>query len=419
MPQDSSLQTLYAMAAHTVGAGADPPQPATKYYFAYGSNLHLRQMSRRCPGSRFIGRGRLFHYRWQINERGYANVIEAEGHCVDGLVYEIDAQDEAQLDINEGVSKNAYSKSYLTLQLHYAGTALYHRPVSWLVDNGGAAKAKVLAEQEQDQDETEDYPPQWEHDILVYISHDYTIDGSPRDEYVKRINWGLNDARALGMDREYISNCIRPYVPAPPREAPIRKKPSGTTTTTPAVPTGTKPSSSVRTTPPSRQRPARRVPGPASRAKPIREAKRGTQRSQDVPRALHAQSLPAPSRPSARPSARPFRSPPAQASNRPSRSSNPAASRQRVAVPSVVLSAVPGQARSREPARIPSPAPTLPPRPWAETVHHTVSYSLWPASTVLAQVTADEEEAPPLLPPRPVRCERNIPIIVVEENTNI
>ncbi|KAJ2894971.1 hypothetical protein MKZ38_007060 [Zalerion maritima] len=44
-------------------------------YFAYGSNMSLSQMRRRCPQNSYIGVGTLHGYTWQINDRGYANVI--------------------------------------------------------------------------------------------------------------------------------------------------------------------------------------------------------------------------------------------------------------------------------------------------------------------------------------------------------
>ncbi|KAH6973580.1 Butirosin biosynthesis, BtrG-like protein [Ilyonectria sp. MPI-CAGE-AT-0026] len=188
------------MASEAIGTPAADSRP-TKYYFAYGSNLHLRQMKRRCPGSKFIGCARLSHYRWQINERGYANVVEAEGHWVDGLVYEIDEEDEARLDINEGVSKNAYTKRYMTVLLNRAHSPLYRRPTAWIVDKGGPAKVRLLA-QTDGQKESE-HPQHWEQNVLVYISLNYVADSKPKDEYIKRINFGVNDAKALGVGDDY------------------------------------------------------------------------------------------------------------------------------------------------------------------------------------------------------------------------
>ncbi|KAH7158083.1 hypothetical protein B0J13DRAFT_618124 [Dactylonectria estremocensis] len=206
------------MASEAIGTQTPTlaPTPAgdtrpTKYYFAYGSNLHLRQMKRRCPGSKFIGCARLSHYRWQINERGYANVVEAEGHWVDGLVYEIDEADESRLDINEGVSKNAYTKRYMTVLLNRAQSPLYRRPTAWIVDKGGPAKVRLLAEAEG-QKESE-HPQHWEQNVLVYVSLNYIVDSKPKEEYIKRINFGVNDAKALGVGDDYVTNCIRPFIP--------------------------------------------------------------------------------------------------------------------------------------------------------------------------------------------------------------
>ena len=197
-----------------------PEGGPTTFYFAYGSNLHLKQMKRRCPSSKYVGKARLVNYRWQINERGYANVVEAEGHWVDGLVYEINTPDEAKLDINEGVSKNAYTKKQLKVQLHRAPSMLYRRPVSWIVNRGGPSK--ICRQATAQGQKTAEHKQHWVQDVLVYISLNYIQDSQPKDEYVNRINLGIVDARALGIDEDYISNCVRPLIPAPevePQEA--------------------------------------------------------------------------------------------------------------------------------------------------------------------------------------------------------
>ncbi|TGO66710.1 hypothetical protein BELL_0938g00010 [Botrytis elliptica] len=50
------------------------PSPQT-LYFAYGSNLSLKQMKTRCPDSTYVGTGVLQNYRWIVNQRGYANIV--------------------------------------------------------------------------------------------------------------------------------------------------------------------------------------------------------------------------------------------------------------------------------------------------------------------------------------------------------
>ena len=48
--------------------------PARHYYFAYGSNLCVRQMAHRCPGAVNPRPARLADHDWLINERGVATV---------------------------------------------------------------------------------------------------------------------------------------------------------------------------------------------------------------------------------------------------------------------------------------------------------------------------------------------------------
>lgn len=85
-------------------------------YFAYGSNLHLAQMDLRCPSSIFIGKGVLYNYRWQINERGVANVVRSDRDHVEGLLFSITRKDERVLDRSEGISRGFYEKLRLAIR---------------------------------------------------------------------------------------------------------------------------------------------------------------------------------------------------------------------------------------------------------------------------------------------------------------
>ncbi|KAG5977119.1 hypothetical protein E4U55_007070 [Claviceps digitariae] len=206
------------MKAPTTTPGEARP-PNAKYYFAYGSNLHMKQMQRRCPNSKYVGFGRLPDFRWQINERGFANVVAAEGHWVDGLVYEIDDRDENKLDISEGVSKGAYEKRHMPVLVRLACCSLYRRPVSWLVARGGPSEARTKAKHAHRRSRAAGAGVSFASverrtcNVLVYISLVHVTDSGPRDEYVGRINRGLRDAVSLGMEEDYIRNCIRPFVP--------------------------------------------------------------------------------------------------------------------------------------------------------------------------------------------------------------
>ena len=174
-------------------------------YFGYGSNLWQHQMQLRCPDSQYLGVARLDNHTWLINDRGYANVVEQQQQqgttaaqvalelhphpqlqavlapsspspfpAVYGLVYALTPADEARLDINEGVP-TAYTKAYLACAF-WPGDADSHVDV----EHGGA-------------------PPPETRDMLVYIDRQRTTAGAPRDEYVYRMNRGIEDAVARGV----------------------------------------------------------------------------------------------------------------------------------------------------------------------------------------------------------------------------
>ncbi|QPG96310.1 hypothetical protein C2857_003821 [Epichloe festucae Fl1] len=214
-PRDNEQQVTNTMTTPDDDAWTGEARQ-TKYYFAYGSNLYMRQMQRRCPNSRYVGFGRLPNFRWQINQRGFANVVAAEGHWVDGLVYEIDDGDEGKLDVSEGVSKGAYEKKHMPMLVKLAGCSLYRRPVSWLVARGGPSGARKTAKHRHGKIKSHLHVLERQaSNVLVYMSLLHVADSGPRHEYVDRINRGLRDAVSLGMKEDYIRNSIRPFIPEP------------------------------------------------------------------------------------------------------------------------------------------------------------------------------------------------------------
>lgn len=77
-----------------------------KLYVAYGSNLHLGQMEKRCPDATVYGTGVLKNYDltfWgNFSRNGVATVIPKQGTDVPVGLWEISAEDEKYLDIYEG-----------------------------------------------------------------------------------------------------------------------------------------------------------------------------------------------------------------------------------------------------------------------------------------------------------------------------
>ena len=89
-------------------------------YFAYGSNLHMLQFKRRCPGSSVAGRARLPDYRLAFTrystkrKGGVADIVPEPGAEVWGALYEITPPDLEALDTFEGVPRS-YRRENVTV----------------------------------------------------------------------------------------------------------------------------------------------------------------------------------------------------------------------------------------------------------------------------------------------------------------
>ena len=136
-------------------------------YFAYGSNLCIRQMNNRCPNNSKIGIGRLLGHRWIISKRGYANVVKSSDDDVWGVIYGISTPDEKKLDVCEGVSTKCYLKENLGI----------------LID-----------------DRIEN--------CLTYVDPT-TEEGIPTSRYANTINEGLLDSK---LPEQYVEKYLRPKI---------------------------------------------------------------------------------------------------------------------------------------------------------------------------------------------------------------
>lgn len=87
----------------------------TIYYFAYGSNMDMEQMRRRCPGAVCIDTAVLHGWKFALDEVGYATIIPEAGASVPGLLWTLTDADEAALDTYEGVRYNCYEKVTLSV----------------------------------------------------------------------------------------------------------------------------------------------------------------------------------------------------------------------------------------------------------------------------------------------------------------
>ena len=86
-------------------------------YFAYGSNLHLFQMKRRCKDSVFLKKITLADFKLTFRSKYRAADIEPKKNSiVPGALFEISRSDEKKLDVYEDFP-HLYSKHYF----HYYG----------------------------------------------------------------------------------------------------------------------------------------------------------------------------------------------------------------------------------------------------------------------------------------------------------
>lgn len=89
-----------------------------KKYIAYGSNLNLEQMARRCPTAKVIGKGELKDY--ELLFRGHKNSAVATvepkpGASVPVLIWDIGPEDEYHLNMYEGYPR-LYGKEELPVE---------------------------------------------------------------------------------------------------------------------------------------------------------------------------------------------------------------------------------------------------------------------------------------------------------------
>ena len=150
-------------------------------------------MARHCPHSKYLGIARLPGYRWIINARGSANIVQVStshnakstetkqllidntSDIVWGLVYYLAPIDGSYLDTREHVPIN-FTREMLPTQF-------------WPSENMCKAPFNSATEYKIDTGKTPEIV-----DMLVYINRLRTTDDLPRDEYVVRMNEAISDA---------------------------------------------------------------------------------------------------------------------------------------------------------------------------------------------------------------------------------
>ncbi|MEG1806388.1 MAG: gamma-glutamylcyclotransferase family protein [Clostridia bacterium] len=83
-------------------------------YIAYGSNLNLSQMARRCPTAKEVGTAMLKDY--QLTFRGVATLEPKIGAVTPIAVWELEELDEKNLDVYEGYP-SLYRKEIVDIEV--------------------------------------------------------------------------------------------------------------------------------------------------------------------------------------------------------------------------------------------------------------------------------------------------------------
>ena len=80
-------------------------------YFAYGSNMSVEAMARRCPRSKAVGVARLERHRIAVMREGWLTAVRDPGSTVHGVLWNLALADMPALDRYEGLAQGLYAKA--------------------------------------------------------------------------------------------------------------------------------------------------------------------------------------------------------------------------------------------------------------------------------------------------------------------
>ena len=150
----------------------------TRYYIAYGSNLNLGQMKKRCPKAKIIGTAELHDYQLlfkksESDDEAYLTIESKTRSVVPVAVWETTDSDEACLDIYEAYPELYYKKE-MSVNVMETNT-------------GKLGKCRQLT-------------------AYIYIMYESNRIGIPSDAYVKECLEGYRD---FGFDEKYIAEALK------------------------------------------------------------------------------------------------------------------------------------------------------------------------------------------------------------------
>ena len=159
------------------------------YYLAYGSNLHVAQMQRRCPGAKAIGTAWLDGYRlaFRGSKTGaYLTIVPDSKARTPVGVWEINAEHERALDRYEGYPIFYYKQRYAVEVSPMPGRRGRKRTVTG----------------------------------MVYIMDEARPFGTPEQWYVSVCSVGYD---CFGLDKEPLLDAVRRSLPVATKYAGKKK----------------------------------------------------------------------------------------------------------------------------------------------------------------------------------------------------
>lgn len=143
-----------------------------RYYTAYGSNLNIEQMGKRCPESKIIGKSELKNHRllFRGDEGGYYLTIEPKtGYTVPVGIWETTDSDELSLD-------------------HYENYPILYDKIDIELEVKNFKDGEVTNET-----------------CYIYIMQDGKLPGEPTEEYVNTCMQGYKD---FGFDTDILKTAV-------------------------------------------------------------------------------------------------------------------------------------------------------------------------------------------------------------------
>ncbi|KAL8796254.1 MAG: hypothetical protein Q9195_001369 [Heterodermia aff. obscurata] len=236
--QEISRSTMSAQTQPSPG----PEESGTEeLYFSYGSNMHLQQMAARCPDSTLFAKGILRNYKWQINNRGGANVTKGNlEDFVEGILFTVSPNDVQALRRYEGTEQQFYEERKLDVEVeclldrtlegwNTADAAeslaqcrsgiglknpytLANLTISGQIRIHSDSAAEDLRGKSSRSKAGEQGGKNVSRKALIYISYKHQLPGDIREEYIGRMQLAMADAGVLGVSKSYLETSLHPLV---------------------------------------------------------------------------------------------------------------------------------------------------------------------------------------------------------------